>query len=240
VVWARDDDDVRQAQQLRYQVFAEEMGARLSVPLGSPDGHDIDMFDPYCEHLLIRAESVDGEPGPVIGTYRVLTPAAAQRVGGLYSETEFDLTRLRPLRSKMVELGRSCVHPAYRSGGAILALWGALAEFMVRNGLDTMIGCASISMRDGGHMAASLWNQLRKTHLAPIEWQVRPRLPLPVDELQGDLDVEAPALIKGYLRCGAKVLGPPAWDPDFNTADLPMLMRIGDLPSRYRKHFLGA
>lgn len=240
VVWARNDDDVRQAQQLRYQVFAQEMGARLSVPKGSPAGHDIDMFDPFCEHLLIRAQGMDGEQGPVIGTYRVLTPASAQRVGSLYSETEFDLTRLRPLRSKMVELGRSCVHPAYRSGGAILALWGALAEFMVRNDLDTMIGCASISMRDGGHVAASLWHQLRKTHLAPIEWQVRPRLPLPVDELRGDLDVEAPALIKGYLRCGAKVLGPPAWDPDFNTADLPMLMRISDLPARYRKHFLGA
>jgi putative hemolysin len=240
VVWARDDDDVRQAQQLRHLVFAEEMGARLSVPQGSPPGHDIDMFDAYCEHLLVRAMTADAEPGPVIGTYRVLTPAAARRVGGLYSETEFDLTRLRPLRARMVELGRSCVHPAWRSGGAILALWGALAEFMVRNELDTMVGCASISMRDGGHVAASLWEQLRKTHLAPIEWQVRPRLPLPVDELQSDLDVEAPALIKGYLRCGAKVLGPPAWDPDFNTADLPMMMRIADLPSRYRKHFLGA
>ena len=48
-----------------------------------------------------------------------------------------------------------------------------------------------------------------------------------------------PPLIKGYLRLGAQVLGAPAWDPDFNTADLPMLMRIGDLPARYRKHFLG-
>ena len=240
VVWARDDDDVRQAQRLRHLVFAEEMGARLSVPLGSPPGHDIDMFDPYCEHLLVRAAGDDGEPGPVIGTYRVLTPAAAKRVGGLYSDTEFDLTRLRPLRPRMVELGRSCVHPAWRSGGAILALWGALAEFMVRNELDTMIGCASISMRDGGHVAASLWEQLRKTHLAPIEWRVEPRLPLPVEELQHDLDVEAPALIKGYLRCGAKVLGAPAWDPDFNTADLPLMMRIGDLPARYRKHFIGA
>jgi putative hemolysin len=240
VVWARHDDDVRQAQQLRYLVFADEMGARLSVPQGSPAGHDIDMFDPYCEHLLVRSTGPGGEAGPVIGTYRVLTPAAAKRVGGLYSDTEFDLTRLRPLRGKMVELGRSCVHPHWRSGGAILALWGALAEFMVRNELDTMIGCASISMRDGGHVAASLWEQLRQTHLAPIEWQVRPRLPLPVEELQTDLKVEAPALIKGYLRCGAKVLGPPAWDPDFNTADLPMMMRIADLPMRYRKHFLGA
>jgi len=240
VVWARHDEDVREAQRLRHLVFVEEMGARLSVPHGSPAGHDIDVFDPYCEHLLVRAIMDDGGSGPVIGTYRVLTPAAAERVGGLYSETEFDLTRLRPLRSKMVELGRSCVHPEWRSGGAILALWAALAEFMTRNDLDTMVGCASISMRDGGHAAASLWEQLRRTHLASLEWQVRPRLPLPVEELRSDLDVEPPALIKGYLRCGAKVLGPPAWDPDFNTADLPMMMRIADLPSRYRRHFLSA
>jgi putative hemolysin len=239
VAWARDEDDVRQAQQLRHLVFAEEMGARLSPPPGSPDGHDIDLFDPFCEHLLVRAPDAGGEQGAVVGTYRVLTPASARRVGGLYSDNEFDLTRLRPLRPRMVELGRSCVHPSWRSGGTILALWGALAEFMHRNDLDTMIGCASVSMRDGGHFAASLWDQLRRTHLAPIHWQVTPRLALPVDDLQRDLRVEAPALIKGYLRCGAKVLGAPAWDPDFNTADLPMLLRIEDLPTRYRRHFLG-
>lgn len=240
VVWARNEDEVRQAQQLRHLVFADEMGARLTVPHGSPAGHDIDLFDPFCEHLLVRAAGTDGEPDPVIGTYRVLTPANAKRVGGLYSDNEFDLTRLRPLRARMVELGRACVHPDWRSGGAILALWGALAEFMHRNDLDTMIGCASVSMRDGGHFAASLWERLRQTHLAPIHWRVTPRLALPVEELQRDLAVEAPALIKGYLRCGAKVLGAPAWDPDFNTADLPMLLRIEDLPARYKKHFLGA
>jgi putative hemolysin len=239
VVWARDESEVREAQRLRYQIFVEEMGARLSPPAGTPAGLDIDVYDAFCEHLLVRTVGAHGEPGRVIGTYRVLTPAAARRIGGLYSETEFDLTRLRPLRGKMVELGRSCVHADHRSGGAILALWGALAEFMVRNELDTMIGCASISMRDGGHVAASLWEQLRHTHLAPIEWQVRPRLPLPVDELDRHLAVEPPPLIKGYLRCGAKVLGAPAWDPDFNTADLPMLMRIDDLPLKYRRHFLG-
>ena len=240
VAWARDEDEIRQAQRLRHLVFADEMGARLTVPVGSPAGHDIDLFDPYCEHLLVRAPARDGRAGPVIGTYRVLTPANARRVGGLYSDNEFDLTRLRPMRGRMVELGRSCVHPDWRTGGAILALWGALAEFMHRNDLDTMIGCASISMRDGGHFAASLWAKLRETHLAPIHCQVTPRLALPVEELQQDLPVEPPALIKGYLRCGAKVLGAPAWDPDFNTADLPMLLRLEDLPGRYRKHFIGA
>ncbi len=236
VAWAQHQDEVRQAQRLRYEVFAGEMGARLSTSL---PGHDVDLFDDYCEHLLVR----DAVTREVVGTYRVLTPVQARRVGSTYSDTEFDLTRLRNLRSRMVELGRSCVHPDYRQGGVIMALWGALAEFMVRNQLDTMVGCASIPMLHNGVVsgdaAASIWQQLKRSHLAPIEHHVLPRLPLPVDQLDGTLDIEPPALIKGYLRLGAKILGAPAWDPDFNTADLPMLMRIGDMPPRYRKHFLG-
>lgn len=236
VSWARHQDDVRAAQRLRYDVFAGEMGARLTTTL---EGHDIDLFDDFCEHLLVREE----DSGQVIGTYRVLTPAQARRIGSTYSDTEFDLTRLRDLRERMVELGRSCVHRDHRQGGVILALWGALAGFMHRNRLDTMIGCASIPMQhngvNGGDAAASIWRQLSTTHMAPIQYQVQPRLALPVERLNTELIVEPPALIKGYLRLGARVLGAPAWDPDFNTADLPMLMRIDDLPPRYRKHFLG-
>jgi len=239
VHWAQDGCEVREAQRLRYRIFAGEMGAQLSPPAGAPAGHDVDRFDAFCEHLLVRATRPGEEPGEVIGTYRVLTPDAARRAGGLYSETEFDLQRVRPLLGKAVELGRSCVHPNWRSGGVVMALWGALGEFMLANGLDTMIGCASVGMRDGGHGAASLWARLRETHLSPPEWRVTPRLPLPLDDLRQDLEIETPTLIKGYLRCGAKVLGAPAWDPDFGTADLPLLMRFDELPARYRKHFLG-
>ena len=234
VSWARHQDEVREAQRLRYNVFALEMGATLPVTI---PGHDIDLFDDYCEHLLVR----DAASRQVIGTYRVLTPAQARRAGGTYSDMEFDLVRLRGLRERMVELGRSCVHADHRHGGVILALWGALAEFMARNRLDTMIGCASIPMQHqgvpGGHAAASIWRQVRQTHLADIDYWVTPRLALPVGQLDDSLVVEPPALIKGYLRLGAKVLGAPAWDPDFNSADLPMMMRVADLPARYLKHF---
>jgi putative hemolysin len=234
VGWARHQDEVREAQRLRYQVFALEMGATLPKTVA---GHDIDLFDDYCEHLLVR----DAATRKVIGTYRVLTPAQARRAGSTYSDIEFDLVRLRGLRERMVELGRSCVHAEHRHGGVILALWGALAEFMGRNQLDTMIGCASIPMQHkgvlGGHAAASIWRQVRQTHLADIEYRVTPRLALPVEQLDDSLLVEPPALIKGYLRLGARVLGAPAWDPDFNSADLPMMMRVSDLPARYLKHF---
>lgn len=237
VGWARHLDEVREAQRLRHAVFVHEMGARLSTPI---PGHDVDLFDDYCEHLLVR----QAQTREVIGTYRVLTPSQALRVGCTYSDTEFDLTRLRALRPRMVELGRSCVHPEFRQGAVIMALWGALADFMVRNALDTMMGCASIPMLHAGvvsgQSAASIWRQLERTHLAPIEHRVLPRLPLPVEQWTEDVPVAPPALIQGYLRMGAKVLGAPAWDPDFNTADLPLLMRLADLPARYRRHFMGA
>jgi putative hemolysin len=235
VAWAKHQDEVREAQQLRFNVFAREMGARLKESIPS---HDIDLFDDFCEHLIIR----DSLTHAVIGTYRVLTPSQAKRIGSTYSDLEFDLTRLRPYRERMVELGRSCVHEAHRHGGVIMALWGALAEFMVRNKLDVMIGCASIPMLHqgvlSGEIAASIWHQLKQTHLAGVEYQVTPRLALPVEQWEVNAAFEPPALIKGYLRLGAKVLGAPAWDPDFNTADLPMLMKIHDMPARYSKHFL--
>lgn len=262
--WARCEDDVRDAQRLRFQVFAQEMGARLVPPDGTPPGLDADRFDPYCDHLLVRAiDAAGGEaPGALVGTYRVLTPGAARRAGGFYSDTEFDLTPLDALRAHAVELGRSCVHPAWRSGGVIMALWSALGRYMAGHGLDTMIGCASVGMADHGQAASRLWQRLRHTHLVDREWRVQPRIALPLGAGNGDggdgghdghdgndegpgamADMslaDAPPLIKGYLRCGARVLGPPALDRDFNTADLPLMLRVGDLAPRYRQHFFGA
>ena len=241
VVWARSQDEVRLAQRLRYEVFVNEMGANLDhLCPHQTQGLDQDEFDDYCEHLLVK----DMANGKVVGTYRLLPPLQAKRLGGTYTETLFDMTRLRQLRSRTVELGRSCVHPDYRSGGTIMLLAGAIFKFMVDNHFDIMVGCASIPMHSAGarsgDVAASVWQQVSKSHMATPGHQVYPRQPLPLDRLNGTLAVEPPALISAYLRMGAKVLGPPAWDPVFNTADLPIMARLDELPARYRKHFVGA
>ncbi len=236
VTWARHQDEVREAQRLRHSVFAVEMGARLIAPV---PGHDIDHYDDFCDHLLVR----DRTSGALIGTYRLLTPAQAERAGGLYADAQFDLTPLARLRPRMVELSRSCIHAAHRRGNVILALWGALGQFMKRNDLDVMVATASMPMVHngvvGGDAAASIWRQLASNHLAPPEDRVHPRLQLPIEQLDDGLDVDPPALIKGYLRPGGKVLGPPDWDPDINTADVPMMLRLFDMQPRYRRHFLG-
>ena len=247
VQWASCEEDVRQAQRLRHSVFAQELGASLSLPAGCDPGLDADGFDPFCDHLLVRAAShEDDADGLLVGTYRVLPPDAARRAGGLYIDTEFDLAPLASLRQRAVELGRSCVHPSWRSGGVILALWTALCQYMFRHRLETMIGCASIGLADGGQGAARLWHSLQATHLVDAQWQVQPRRAFPLGSRDGVLDIDpvghasTPPLIKGYLRCGARLLGPPALDTAFNTADLPMMLRVHELAPRYRKHFMGA
>lgn len=228
---ARSEWDILEAQRLRYRVFAGELGANL--PTRTP-GVDQDIYDPFCQHLIVRDDSDES----VVGTYRILSPESARRIGNYYSENEFDLTRLQHLRPRLVEIGRSCVHPDYRNGATIALLWGGLARYMLDNRYDYMIGCASISMADGGHAAASMFNRLGE-HMSPLEYRVFPRCPLPLDALRGDLPAELPPLIKGYLRAGAYVCGEPAWDPDFNTADLPILMPVSRIDERYARHFLG-
>lgn len=231
VAWARGDDELREAQHLRYRVFAEEMGAQLSGPAGL----DVDVFDAYCEHLLVR----DLQTLKVVGTYRVLPPHRAEDIGRLYAQGEFDVSRLAHLRPKLVEVGRSCVHAEYRGGAVIMALWAGLAGYMTQHGHETMLGCASVSMGDGGHYAANLYRSLQASSLTAPEYHVFAHTPLPVADLQSGAEVAPPPLLKGYLRLGARICGAPAWDPDFNTADFPTLFRLSDINRRYARRFLG-
>jgi putative hemolysin len=240
--WAASDSELREAQRLRYAIFAGEMGAHLAPLPGTEPGCDADRFDEFCDHLLVHAVAPLGDaPRRLVGTYRVLGPDGARRAGGYYSETEFDLAPLRALQSTAVELGRACVDAEWRSGGVIMALWSALGGYMLRHRLDSMFGCASIGMADGGLLARRIWRHLSASHMAAPTWQVTPRCPLSHVDAAVDPDLsprELPALLKGYLRCGARVLGPPALDPHFNTADLPIMLRLDELSPRYRRQFL--
>jgi putative hemolysin len=227
VCLAKTAAEVLEAQKLRFNIFSEEYGADL----GS-NGIDHDVFDAYCDHLLVR----NSQTGEVVGTYRILAPENAARLKCWYSETEFFMNRIERLRKTTVEVGRSCVHPDYRNGAAIMLLWSGIAQYMKLGGYKHLIGCASVSLRDGGHQAASLFKQL-EPHLAEASCQVFPKNRLPVERLRCDVEIEPPPLVKGYLRLGAVVCGEPAWDPDFNTADFMMLLSIDRMSPRYARHF---
>jgi putative hemolysin len=137
-----------------------------------------------------------------------------------------------------VEVGRACVHADYRHGSIITLLWAGLAKYMLRNRYEYLIGCGSVNMADGGHLAASLYAKLKQNHLSPAEYRVFPRCPLPLEALRTDMEASCPALLKGYLRMGAYIGGEPAWDPDFNTADMLVMLPMSRLNQRYAAHFL--
>ncbi len=250
--------EVAAAQRLRHLVFAEEMGARLHTPIS---GLDIDEFDDYCDHLLIRED----RSGEIVGTYRMLPPHRAAAIGRIYSDGEFDLTGLADLRHLIVETGRSCVHPDHRSGAVINLMWTGIARYLHLHGHRWLAGCASVPLADGGtglpgaaasagtglpgaaasggDVAASVWAVVREKHLAPPRLRATPRVPYPLGPApttdRAKLLAAVPPLLRGYLRLGAWIGGEPAHDADFGVADFFVLLSLDRVDTRYLRHFLG-
>lgn len=227
---AQSRNEVREAQQLRYQVFSEEYGA---VFWGSERELDEDQFDSYCDHIVVR----DRQSARVVGTYRVLLPEQARRAGGYYSQHEFFLTRLQKQLGELVELGRSCVHPDHRSGAVIMLLWKAIAKYMNLHRCRYVIGCVSVSMRDGGVLAASLWDRYQNSHRIDGILEAFPKNRLPLDQITRLENATEPPLMEAYLKIGAVICSEPSWDQDFNTADFLMLLDFAEMNPRFARHF---
>lgn len=223
-------EQVLASQRLRYNIFALEQGARLA---SGHEGIDRDEYDAFCEHIIVSVV----ETGEVVGSTRILTHGAAQRAGGFYSETEFDLGQLLPhLSARTIEIGRTCIHPHFRNGAGIGMLWSGLAQFMIQHQVEYLFGCASVSLADQGAQALAIMQEARSTHLSPDTMRVTPRLPLTFSVTA--VQAHMPPLLKAYLKLGAWVAGEPCIDPDFNVADLFILLDMRNLNTRYHQHFM--
>jgi putative hemolysin len=228
---ATTEKDIEACQRLRFEIFALEMGADLPT---AKTGLDVDGFDPYCQHLM-----VEDQKGNIIACTRILVDIVANRIGGYYSDHEFDLGAIRKLNGRVMEIGRTCVHPEYRNGATIGVLWSGLAGFMLEHNFDFLMGCASVPMTDDGAQVANIRSALiEKSLLTDDDRRVRPRIPVGHLTQNNDIDTAWPPLLKAYLRLGAKVCGEPCFDKDFNVADFFILLDVKDLSPRYARHFL--
>ncbi len=218
--------DIERAMTLRYRVFSLEMGARLETDAGL----DVDGLDAWCAHLI----AVDRDAGNVVGTYRVLLPEQARLAGCYYAEREFDLRNLDPIRHDLVELGRACIEPGYRNGVVLMLLWRAMREYVAGFDHQHVIGCCSVPFTaDDGVTSARLYRQLAPIHLADARWRVFPRRPLDLGRDDAPASaVEVPALLKGYLKAGARMLGAPHVDARFGCADFPIMLEVRSLNPR--------
>lgn len=227
---AETTSEIEQCLRLRYRVFSQEMGARLST---KEVGIDKDRFDDYCKHLMV----FDNKSGKVIATTRLLLSEEAKDSGLFYSETEFDLSLILKHSGRFMEVGRTCIDSQSRKGSVLAILWQGIAKVVVDRKVDFLIGCASISLRDGDTYINSVMNALRKKHFSPNNMRVSPLVPLRLDK-KFEGHVILPTLLKGYLRQGAMICGEPHWDAEFNVADVFVLLPCDQLAQRYQRHFI--
>lgn len=228
---ADSEDEIRECQRLRYSIFAEEMGALLDPTI---PGVDQDGFDALCKHLLVR----DTSSGKIVGTTRLLIGGNPGSDVHFYSETEFDIKNVMELPGRLMEVGRTCIHPDYRNGSTISVLWQGIARMMLLHDVDYLMGCASIPLDDGGANATATINRLREKCFVAPHLRVYPKNPLPKASTDAVGTVRFPSLLKAYLRLGAVIGGEPYWDAQFNVADVFVLLNRDQIDRRYARHFI--
>jgi putative hemolysin len=230
---ARDTEDIRCAQRLRFEVFNLELNEGLAE--SHIAGLDIDPFDVVCDHLIVE----DVANGQVVGTYRLQTGEVAAANIGYYCEREFCFRPYERYRSQIIELGRACVHAEHRNFGLLHMLWRGIANYAVARRARFLVGCSSLTSQDPFE-GAGMYQQLRAESLVKPQWRTipHPDFAFPV-EIPTPKAPPQPKLLRAYLAIGAAICGPPAIDREFGTIDFLTLLDLHALPMMVRAHFFG-
>ncbi len=230
-------------QALRYRVFYRELGAAADAETART-GRDRDRFDPIADHLLVVDHAIGAGAAGVVGTYRLIRREAAAQPGGFYSAQEYDIAPILGFPGRIMELGRSCVDPAYRNRAAMQLLWRGIAAYVFHYQIDLMFGCASLPGTDPDAVGLEL-TYLYQNHLAPPA--VRPRAlphrfvemrrlpPALIDPRRAQ--AQLPPLIKGYLRLGGFVGDGAVIDCQFNTTDVAVVVKTDLVTDKYYRHY---
>jgi putative hemolysin len=230
---ARSAEEVRAAQQLRFEVFNLELNEGLEQSYAT--GLDADPFDAVCDHLIVEQVAT----GHIVGTYRLQTGASAAKKLGYYCAQEFEFAVFEPLRNEIVELGRACVHRQHRNLVVLGLLWKGIAEYATERGARYLIGCSSLTSQNPAE-GASAYSELCRKNLVATPFRTRP---LAAYECQLDAVTEEkapiPKLLRAYMSLGAKICGPPALDRQFGTIDFLTLLDIASLSPQTRERFFG-
>jgi len=240
---ARNENEIHQAQSLRYHIFYEEFNATPSDEIRQI-GRDVDYFDDHTDHLVVIDKSIMDSEKAVVGTYRLLREDQAEKAGRFYTSDEFDISKLIENYSGLLEMGRSCVLEKYRTKAVLQLLWQGIAEYVAHYNVEFLFGCASFPGTNPETHAEEL-SFLYHNHMAPEGFRPRalPELYTKMDWL-GAEDINArkvlknlPPLIKGYLRIGGFVGDGAFVDHSFDTTDVCVVLSTSMMTQSYQKHY---
>ena len=228
---ARDTDEIRAAQVLRFQVFNLELHEGLES--AHAIGRDEDPFDAVCDHLIVEHRPTQR----IVGTYRLQTGTNAGAHFGYYCAQQFEFNAFEPARKEIIELGRACVHREHRNLVVLGLLWKGIADYAKERQGRYLMGCSSLTSQDAA-VGASAYADLCRKHLAAPQWRTKP-LPAydcSLRQLASD-PVKIPKLLRAYMTLGAKICGPPALDRNFKTIDFLTLLDLDSMHSLVRQRF---
>lgn len=240
---AKTAAEIDAAQALRYHIFYEEMGAHPSAEMARLQ-RDFDDYDKVCDHLLVLDRRRGDGPEGIVGTYRLIRRAAAEKLGSFYSEAEYDIRAMIDYPAEVLELGRSCIASDARNTATMQMLWRGIALYTYHYNIKFMFGCASMPGTDPSRHAEAM-SYLYHHHLAPPEIRVRalPERYVNMDILPaGSYEprkalMRVPPLIKGYLRLGGFVGDGAVIDEQFDSTDVFIIVKTELVTEKYMRHY---
>ncbi|MEM7290073.1 MAG: GNAT family N-acyltransferase [Pseudomonadota bacterium] len=241
---AKNSNEVRAAQKLRFDVFRNEFPASTGT-INNDAEIDCDAHDDRCDHLLLL-DSMWPENNGIIGTQRFMTGNSSNNANAFYSSSEFNLVPLlvRQHEKTFMELGRSCIHPEYRNKRTMELLWHGTWDYALKNQVDVMFGCASFPTIDAQSIHAEL-EFLHNTNPANGEWDVSAHKgdTIELSSVRSEIDSQRsllrnlPPLIKGYLRLGARFSKHAVIDFEFGTTDIMVILPVKDINPKYVSYY---
>jgi putative hemolysin len=247
---AKSADERRRVRQLRYEVFCMEEGADATDEQRQL-GEEWDQFDRYAEYMVV----LHGDR--VAGTYRIIDRESAEKMGGFYTETEFNIEKLKRIDGNIAEMSRACVDKEYRENGLVMRmLWMGLGDYVMRRRIKVLFGVASLVGKEPVDFAQCI-SYLYYNHLAPIRlrttvntagmvenevnpkksrMKILPRVFVSEEAAQKQMS----PLIKGYLRLGAQFGDGVYIDAPFNTCDVFVILQTKNISRAYQKRFTGS
>ncbi|GHS98980.1 ornithine-acyl ACP N-acyltransferase [Bacteroidia bacterium] len=245
----RTKEERKLVRQLRYKVFVEEDGA---VPTEEQKQlrEEYDTYDRFADYMGVFHE------GRIVGTYRIIDREAAEKLGGFYTESEYDLTKIKRVYGNIAEMSRACVDPEYRENALVMRmLWAGLGEYILKNQIKIIFGVASFIGTDPADFAREI-SYLYYYHRSPLALRATVREDLmgeSVDRRLSQMDIMPrvflnpakikpmlPPLVKGYMRLGATFGKGVFIDQPFNTVDVFVMLESKNIDRAYQKHFVGS